>query len=62
MARERVNPRYLPGVTFPSSLHPIAELESAIADVRDVLLAVPSHAFRELLLARLRSTSTWLKR
>jgi glycerol-3-phosphate dehydrogenase (NAD(P)+) len=51
MVRERVNPRYLPGVTFPSSLHPIAELESAIADVRDVLLAVPSHAFRELLLA-----------
>ncbi|MGA2564401.1 MAG: NAD(P)H-dependent glycerol-3-phosphate dehydrogenase [Steroidobacteraceae bacterium] len=51
MARERVNSRYLPGVTFPSSLHPIAELESAIAGVRDVLLAVPSHAFRELLLA-----------
>jgi glycerol-3-phosphate dehydrogenase (NAD(P)+) len=51
MARERVNPRYLPGVTFPASLHPIAELESAIADVRDVLLAVPSHTFRELLLA-----------
>ena len=51
MARERVNPHYLPGVTFPSSLHPIAELESAITGVRDVLLAVPSHAFRDLLLA-----------
>ena len=51
MARERVNPRYLPGVIFPASLHPIPELGAAIDGVRDVLLAVPSHAFRELLLA-----------
>jgi glycerol-3-phosphate dehydrogenase (NAD(P)+) len=51
MARERVNPRYLPGVAFPASLHPMPELGAAIDGVRDVLLAVPSHAFRELLLA-----------
>jgi glycerol-3-phosphate dehydrogenase (NAD(P)+) len=50
MARARVNHRYLPGAPFPAGLHPVPELRSALAGVRDVLLAVPSHAFRELLL------------
>ena len=49
MARERVNQRYLPGVPFPDGLHPIADLEAALAGVRDVLLAIPSHGFRALL-------------
>jgi glycerol-3-phosphate dehydrogenase (NAD(P)+) len=50
MARERSNHRYLPQVAFPDSLHLMSSLEAAIDGVDDVLLAVPSHGFRELLL------------
>ena len=46
MARERSNRRYLPDVPFPDSLQLAAELDAAIDDVDDVLIAVPSHAFR----------------
>jgi glycerol-3-phosphate dehydrogenase (NAD(P)+) len=49
MERERVNHRYLPNAAFPHSLHLISALEAAVTDVNDVLLAVPSHAFRSLL-------------
>ena len=49
MARERSNRRYLPDVPFPESLQLIGELDAAIDDVDDVLIAVPSHAFRALL-------------
>jgi glycerol-3-phosphate dehydrogenase (NAD(P)+) len=49
MARERSNRRYLPDVAFPESLQMVGELEVAIHDVDDVLIAVPSHAFRALL-------------
>lgn len=49
MARERSNSRYLPDVKFPDSLHLIRELADAVDGVDDVLLAVPSHAFRTLL-------------
>jgi glycerol-3-phosphate dehydrogenase (NAD(P)+) len=49
MARERTNRRYLPEVPFPDSLQLIGELDAAIDDVNDVLIAVPSHAFRALL-------------
>ncbi|MFI4913729.1 MAG: NAD(P)H-dependent glycerol-3-phosphate dehydrogenase [Steroidobacterales bacterium] len=49
MERERVNHRYLPNAAFPHSLHLISALEAAVTDVNDVLLAVPSHAFRALL-------------
>jgi glycerol-3-phosphate dehydrogenase (NAD(P)+) len=49
MARERRNRRYLPEAAFPASLRVVADLADAIQGVRDVLLAVPSSAFRELL-------------
>jgi len=49
MARERSNSRYLPRVSFPDSLHLLDSLEAAVDGVNDVLLAVPSHGFRELL-------------
>jgi glycerol-3-phosphate dehydrogenase (NAD(P)+) len=49
MARERSNARYLPDVRFPDSLHLLDSLEDAVEGVCDVLLAVPSHGFRELL-------------
>jgi glycerol-3-phosphate dehydrogenase (NAD(P)+) len=50
MARERVNQRYLPGAPFPESLQVRASLAEALEDAEDVLIAVPSHAFRALLL------------
>ena len=49
MAHERMNRRYLPGAAFPDSLHLLPDLEAVIDGVDDVLLAVPSHAFRALL-------------
>ena len=49
LARDRVNARYLPGSPFPDGLDATADLAAALAGVRDVLVAVPSHAFAETL-------------
>ncbi len=49
MGRDRVNQRYLPDAAFPARLHICATLPDALLDVQDVLVAVPSHGFRELL-------------
>ena len=49
MSQERVNRRYLPNAPFPESLHIAPTLAAALEGVDDVLVAVPSHAFRELL-------------
>lgn len=45
----RCNERYLPGVPLPESLTLTSDLASALSDVRDVLIVVPSHAFRAVL-------------
>jgi glycerol-3-phosphate dehydrogenase (NAD(P)+) len=42
------NARYLPGVSLSPELIVTADLESALADVSLVVLAVPSHALREV--------------
>jgi glycerol-3-phosphate dehydrogenase (NAD(P)+) len=49
MQRERGNARYLPGGIFPPSLLATADLSVALDGAGDVLLAVPSQAFRALL-------------
>lgn len=49
MQETRVNKRYMPGYIFPSSLQPVVDLAEAISGVRDILIAVPSGAFRDLL-------------
>lgn len=49
MARERRNDAYLPGVPFPELLEVTTRLEDALGDAEDVLIVVPSHAFRETL-------------
>ena len=49
MASARENARYLPGATFPEKLTVEAELARALAGSRDILVVVPSHAFRKLL-------------
>jgi glycerol-3-phosphate dehydrogenase (NAD(P)+) len=49
MAAARCNQRYLPDTQFPASLEVEPELAAALAGVRDVLIVVPSLAFRALL-------------
>ena len=49
METERVNRRRLPDCPFPESLVPVAGFDQALDGVRDVLVAVPSTAFRDLL-------------
>src|SRR5882757_7849052 len=49
MARERSNARYLPQVIFPEALHVEPDLARALERSQDLLVVVPSHAFRTLL-------------
>jgi len=49
MDRERRNDAYLPGVPFPEALEVTTHLDGALRDAEDVLIVVPSHAFRETL-------------
>lgn len=49
MQKTHSNEQYLPGIIFPDKLHPFVELEPAIKMAQDILLAVPSHAFRTTL-------------
>jgi glycerol-3-phosphate dehydrogenase (NAD(P)+) len=50
LARERRNARYLPDAPFPDGLGIEPDFARAVASALDVLVAVPSHAFRETLL------------
>ena len=49
MGRARRNERYLPNALFPQSLDAVADLSQALRGARDVLIAVPSSAFRAVL-------------
>jgi glycerol-3-phosphate dehydrogenase (NAD(P)+) len=51
MAEKRRNQRYAPHAEFPQALSVTADLTAALAAADDVLLAVPSHAFRSVLTA-----------
>ena len=46
---ERQNAEFLPDIIFPDALHIEADLGNAIQASRDLLLAVPSHCFGEIL-------------
>ncbi|MEY4376259.1 MAG: hypothetical protein RJB26_809 [Pseudomonadota bacterium] len=48
-AAARCNERYLPEASFPPSLQVEPDLARAVAAARDLLVVVPSHAFRDLL-------------
>ena len=43
------NTRYLPGLTFPETLNVSADLNVTLINVLDILIVVPSHAFRQTL-------------
>ncbi len=51
IASQGKNERYLPGITLPEALNIESDLETAVKGVRDILVAVPSHAFRSALTA-----------
>ncbi|MCG6899547.1 MAG: NAD(P)-dependent glycerol-3-phosphate dehydrogenase [Gammaproteobacteria bacterium] len=49
LSRERHNQQFLPGFQFPEKLCIESSLATAVHANRDLLLVVPSHAFREVL-------------
>jgi glycerol-3-phosphate dehydrogenase (NAD(P)+) len=51
MKLRRANPTYLPDVVFPKALEPTASLGYALDGARYVVLAVPSHGFRDVVRA-----------
>lgn len=46
LSHDRENSQFLPGIPFPASLRPVENINLALSGVQDVLIAVPSHAFR----------------
>jgi len=48
--KSRCNDRYLPGIAVPKSLKLNADLDACVQNRDVVLLAIPSHAFRTLLM------------
>lgn len=56
MATVGCNERYLPGVNFPPGLEASDDLHAAVQAADDVLVVVPSHAFRETLAALLQAS------
>ncbi len=49
MADSSVNDDYLPGIPLPPALQFESDLQCAVSAARDLLLVVPSHAFRQSL-------------
>src|ERR1700719_4117998 len=49
MQRARCNERYLPDAAFPAALEAAADLRAVVDGVRDLLVVVPSPAFRATL-------------
>jgi len=49
LRRDGENRHYLPGLPLPPGIQPLAELGEALAGADDVLVALPSHAFRAVL-------------
>jgi glycerol-3-phosphate dehydrogenase (NAD(P)+) len=51
MRARRANPTYLPDITFPPRLNPVASLDEALSGARHVIVAIPSHGLRAVLSA-----------
>jgi len=58
LANERRNTQFLPGILFPDLLYVEPDFDQVLAQVRDILIVVPSHAFRTVL----ESIVTWHQR
>lgn len=51
LQRDRSNQRYLPGFELPNNVTVMGDMESAVKTIKDILIVVPSYAFRQTLLA-----------
>jgi glycerol-3-phosphate dehydrogenase (NAD(P)+) len=51
LREHRTNRRYLPGITLPDAVRPDTDLRTVIRRHSNLLVCVPSHAFRDLLAA-----------
>ena len=62
MQHLRQNQRYLPAILFPDSLHPTLNLVDCLDEATITIIAVPSHAFADLLsqLDKPQSGLAWL--
>lgn len=49
LQKHRCNQAFLPNIRFPKNLFPEASLETAITTSHDILIAVPSHVFHQVL-------------
>lgn len=49
MQQQSANSKYLPGIQFPENLEVYSDLAETLNSVQDILIVVPSHAFRPLL-------------
>lgn len=61
MAQTRANEAYLAGISLPENITPVGHLETVIDQTHELVLAIPSHAFRSVLKdlkPRLASTQT----
>ena len=50
---ERANQKYLPGITFPANLLPLTDLRSAVEGTSIIIMAVPSHSYRQVFVGML---------
>ena len=57
---ENVNPKYLPGFTLPAQLLATSSMEEAVEVADVVVMAVPSHGFREVLREAVPSIRPWV--
>ncbi len=48
LIRDGENRHFLPGVELPSNLHPESDLATAVTSAQEILIVVPSHAFRSV--------------
>lgn len=46
---DRENRQYLPGIPLPDNLYPLLDLSEAVTGADEILVVVPSHAFRRVL-------------
>jgi len=49
MKEKKANPRFLPGINFPDTLEVSADFDHCINAAQYVIVAVPSHAFAEII-------------
>lgn len=62
MQAQRSNEKYLPSLPFPTGLHVVSSLSECVRQAEYVIIAVPSHAFAEILASmdRPRHGLAWL--